>query len=25
VVLRFTALKGTWRVDDLYVDSPGTA
>lgn len=23
VVLRFTALKGTWRVDDLYVDPPG--
>jgi hypothetical protein len=25
VVLRLTALKGTWRVDDLYVDSPGAA
>jgi hypothetical protein len=24
VVLRLTALKGTWRVDDLYVDPPGT-
>ena len=25
VLLRFTAVKGTWRVDDLYVDPPGTA
>jgi hypothetical protein len=24
VLLRFTAVKGTWRVDDLYVDPPGT-
>jgi hypothetical protein len=24
VVLRFTALKGTWHVDDLYVDPPST-
>jgi len=24
VLVRFTAVKGTWRVDDLYVDPPGT-
>jgi hypothetical protein len=24
VLLRFPAVKGTWRVDDLYVDPPGT-